>query len=91
MSRKTGNAQSRLKFFRHVAVLLRKVPSYCNRTEWSTINSGSYRASNFKSAERVARGRFESTRKLITTLSPIIVITIIIIMMIITYSYYNNY
>ena len=33
MSRKTGNSQSRAKFSRHVAVLLRKVLSYCNKTE----------------------------------------------------------
>ena len=67
MSRKTGNAQSRAKVFRHVAVLLRKVPSYCNRTEWRTINSGSYRASNFKSAERIGgeRGRFEITSEVL--------------------------
>ena len=50
---------------RNFFVLLRKVPSYCNRTEGSTINSGSYRASNFKSAERVARGRLEITSEVL--------------------------
>ena len=36
-----------------------------NRTEWSTINSGSNRASDFKSAEWVARGWFEITSAII--------------------------